>query len=134
MTPDEVLRRLKVLAAMPADERPISIYRLEKLAKVQARYIYVIVNHNDHLSCKVARRLARVLEAVENGQVVVEMQPRVVGKHPKSNRSLTFDAQTVRIVEEKNPPCKMARRITFGKDGKPKVVNVVFNPNALQKG
>jgi hypothetical protein len=122
------MRRLKVLVDMPAEDRPISIYRLEKLAKLYPRYIYVMVNHHERLCGKVARRLGRVLEAVENGQVVVEAQPKVDGKVKNM-----FGTQTVRIVDKKNPPQKMARRIVFTAKG-PKVVNVVFNPNALQKG
>lgn len=124
----EVMKRLRVLAEMPAEKRPISIYRLENLAKLTRGYIYRIVNHNERVNSGVCKRIARALEWVENGQVLAEPQPRTGGKAKNH-----FAETQVRVVEEKNPPQCIARRVTFGNDGKPKVVNVVYNPAALQK-
>jgi hypothetical protein len=115
---DEILRRLKVLFDMPAEDRPISIYRLEKLAKLYPRYIYAIVKGHNRVNGSVQRRLGRALELVENGQVIADAQPREDGKKKQQ-----FAVQTVRIVDKKNPPQKMARKIVFTKDG-PKVVRV----------
>jgi len=128
MTSDEILMRLRVLVEMPHDKRPISIAALERLAKVAPKYIYVMVHHHERINGSVRRRLSRALTLVENGQVQIEPQMRNGGKN-KNN----FTKQEIRVLDSPNPPQCIARRITFGNDGKPKVVSFVFNPAALQK-
>lgn len=128
MTSDEIMRRLTVLVDMAPEKRPITIYRLEQLAKIEPKYIYKIVKHHKRINAVVCKRLGRVLELVENGQVIVEPQPKVDGK-----RKQQFGEQPVRIVDKKNPPQCIGRRVTFDNHGKPKVVSFVYNPAALQK-
>lgn len=128
MTSEEIFRRLRVLVDMDPDKRPIPLARLERLAKLWPRYIYKIVHHHERINESVRKRLSRALTLVENGQVVVDPQPRRDGKIKN-----LFAEQPIRILDKPNPPQCIARRITFGDDGKPKVVSVVYNPAALQK-
>lgn len=70
MTDEEVVRRLRVLVALPGEARPVSITRLEQIAGMAHGEVYEVAKRGT-AQPNTFRRLSRALEFVENDQLVI---------------------------------------------------------------
>lgn len=111
MQEDEIVRRLRAILALPWDQRPFSVDRLEKVAGVADKVIDRVARVG-RMQMKTRARLSRALRLFENNQVVVQK------RH--------FQPTIVTIVAPR-PPQQNVRCITFTKSG-PKVTLVPRNP------
>lgn len=120
----EIVRRLRVLQAMPAEERPISIYRLEYLAGITPNLIYKITK-TGRIGVKTVARLSRALSFVENDQVVIERHRAIAGANPGGSI-----AAKVTIRRELKPPLVVVKRVTFN-GARPRIEFIPTNPLAF---
>lgn len=119
MTEDEVIRRLRALIAMPAEYRPITLYRLERLAGIAINSVYKIAREGT-IGKKNTARLGKAFELVENDQVVVKKNPKATGGS---------EAATVSIGPVK-PPMVIIHRVRFTASGA-KIEMIPVNPRAF---
>lgn len=123
MTPDEIRRRLRALIALPKDERPISIDRLEQVAGVSENAVYTVAR-GEAMQERTRVRLAKALLLVENDQVVIRRGNRT---------SIEPDERRDRILTRApRPPMQTHTRLAFTPAG-PKVVFEAVNPRAFPK-
>lgn len=123
MNKEEALRRIRALTALPPEDRPISIYRFEKLAGLSANVLYAIARTGD-LGPKTLVRVSLAFERLENNQFQVGKRKAIAGAKPGGSKK----AETV--IVPPNPPMVMVRRVHFTATG-PKVQLVPTNPLAF---
>ncbi len=107
----EIKRRANALLAMPVDDRPITIYRLEMIAGLYPGDLPKVIK-SKKLSEKNINRLSRAFELLENNQI------------PEKNagsRGSSFE------ITPAKPPEKVVSRLQFTQNG-PKIVFQAINP------
>ena len=123
MKADEVLRRIRAVIALPADERPISIDRLEQVAGVGDNEVYKVARAGT-MQARTRMRLAKALTLVENDQLVI-MPGNRKSIYPEERRDWI-------LTRPPRPPMQTHARLAFTSGG-PKVVFEAVNPRAFPK-
>ena len=115
MSKEEIIRRLRVLEAIPYGERPVSFRRIAKLAGMSGQHGQLRGNHkaafDENMRASTQARLSQALTWIENNQVGV-----------KRKSDLTIRAPA--------PRCEMRMRYRVTEKGF-EVVKVAVNPLAL---
>ena len=114
MTDGEVVRRLRVLVALPEEARPVSITRLEQVAGMAHGEVYEVARRGT-AQPNTFRRLSRALEFVENDQIRVRR---------RANKP------SVITIADPKPPQETVMSVRLEADGL-KVRTGFHNPRAL---
>jgi hypothetical protein len=124
MDKEEILRRLRALLEMPVEDRPITIYRLERLAGLAKCSIYQIAK-SGALGKRGCIRLKKALLILENNQLVVKKRQFIAGSKPGGS-----EKAEVSISDVKKPPFIMVKRVHFTANG-PRIEFIPTNPNSF---